>query len=327
MINNKWFTLIEVLVSIMIMGTLLALAEWLFTSIKNNSIKKLTIADVNWLNDYINNIKLADYYIPASEDIDELDTLNQINKDELTDIYYSVQTISPVVINLFDFPLKSISGSLVGDSDNPISDLVLWLQKCNYLFDHSWNTIKWKKFIKEFESPYKLWEAINLQWFLLFNWELPTFEKVNYYYNNNWYFWYNYYIEHLWNELYSSWNKTAFYNDTDYLLYDILYDQPNLISNNNFFIYSIKSIDWNIENGIYLWTENNFTNEIINKYITWINNDSILNSGDINLDKEERKNLSLSSYDNIQILYNNSQNFKTSFEEILFIWLKENENY
>ena len=324
--NLKAFTLIETIVTLMIFSILIAMWDWFFNSIKQNSIKKLIIWEVNYLNDFITWLKISDYYIEASESIDSLEKLNLINKDEFTDIYYTVNVISPTLINIFDNPVKSLSWSEIGDINNAYSDIVIWLELCKYLFDINWNTINWKKFIKKCDEPIKWWTNIYLQWYLLFNWDLPFIEKNDYYYNNNWYFWYNVDITHKDKLIYENWLKTVLVNTDEYELFDILYEDLSILENNKFFIYKMKKLNWDIEEWIYKWTENNFTSLIKNSYISWVKNDSILDYSDVSKDLENRKKLKIGDFTNIQFIYNNPSNFKTSYEEILFIWLNNNEN-
>lgn len=324
-INKKGFTLLEVLVTLIILSILIVIWNWFLYSIKQNSIKKLISADVDSINDYISLNPKSDYYTSSSEDIDDLILLNNLSKNDLTDIYYSVDVISPVLVNNFDNPLIELLITEVGDTNNAYIDIVLWLQSCKYLFDINWNTIKWKNYIKKCEDPINWWDSINLQWFILFNWEKHVIEKNNYYYNLNWFFWYNFNIVQNNLELYNNWIKSSLINLKNFYIYDLLYDDPIWLYKNKFFIYSLKMLNWNIEQGIYKWTENNFTNLIKNKYITWINNNTVLDILDIKTDKIERQNLLIKNYNSLQLLYNNPSNYKNSYEEILYIWLTDNE--
>jgi hypothetical protein len=195
-----------------------------------------------------------------------------------------------------------------------------------YLFDTNGKNIDWKSYKQYCDEPI-LSNIINIQWYILWKKSNFNIERENYYFNNNNYFWRKFSITDFNTDkiLIDKWVASNELYNWNYYYYDLLNDNINNFYEKWFLIFKIKNINNDIEEWIFTGTESDFVNLIKNQYIPWILNNTVLNTSNLNQDREDRKNLKLWLYQDIQFLYHDPNDFKDWYNELLFIWLKKHE--
>jgi len=319
--NKKWMTLIELIVVILLISILLAISSSFFNWIMKSSQHKKIVFEVELFNDFFKKQKLSDFYLKDYYNIDSYKALNSMNKDEFTDIFYSVYIIKPVLVNKYDNQLKPLKVSEIWNSNNDYKDITIWLQSCKFLFDIKWNSISGKNSNNICDEPF-IWNGvINLQGFLIWNDLDVVVEKNRYEFNPNNYFWNLYDIYSKDDLLIKEGESKTKLDSLWYVYFDIFYDRLSKFYSNNFFIYKLRKLDWKIEQWIFYWNENSFTDLIKNKYIPWVLNNSVLNFSNLANDREFRKNMKIWDFNSIQLLYHDPNDFSEGYKEILPIWI------
>jgi len=316
--NKKWFTLIEIVVVIVISSILIWILSSFFNWLKKSSEHREIVSEIDEFNNLFNKLKITDLYLSDYYNTEKYKSLNSMSKDKLTDIYYAVYIIKPVIVNKLD--KKPLNLADIWNGINDYRDLTIWLQSCGFLFDLQGKTINWKNYEINCDDPY-IWNwKINLQWFLIWNNIDLITESDKYLFNTNNYFWYNYNIYNESNTIIENWKKTSYIDILGYKYYNLLNDNISDFYLNNFFVFKLRKLNWEIDQKIYYWTENDFTNIIKNKYIPWVLNNTLLDTSDITKDLDDRIDLSIWQYNSVQFLYHNPSDFTIWYKEILPLW-------